>query len=160
MNDLLVGLTAVAALGCGVVGGVFFAFSTFVMKALRLLPPARATAAMQAINVAAIPSLFFLTGLVTALGCVALVVWALVEWGEPFAPYLLSGGALYLAGAMAVTVAFNLPRNDSLATIDPGDPDVAGPWSHYLAEWTAWNHVRAAAAIAASAVLIGALLVG
>ena len=160
MNGFLVALTALMALGCGVVAGVFFAFSTFVMKALSRLQPAQGMAAMQAINVAAIPSVFFLTGLGTALGCVALVGWALVEWHEPFAPYLLAGSALYLGGAMVVTVAFNLPRNDSLATVDPEGAEAAGRWSRYLAEWTVWNHVRGAAALAASAALIGALLVG
>jgi len=38
-NQLLFALTLFAALGCGLVGGVFFAFSTFVMKALSRLPP-------------------------------------------------------------------------------------------------------------------------
>jgi uncharacterized membrane protein len=160
MNGFLVALTAIAALGCGLVAGVFFAFSTFVMKAIGRLPPAQGIAAMQAINVAAIPSAFFLSGLGTALGCVALIVWALVEWHEPFAPYLLSGGALYLIGAMAVTVAFNLPRNDSLATVDPEGPEAVGHWSRYLSGWTVWNHVRGAAALAASAALIAALVVG
>jgi uncharacterized membrane protein len=160
MNGLLVALTLLTALGCGVVAGVFFAFSTFVMKGLSRLSTPQGIAAMQAINLAAIPSVFFLTGLGTALGCVALVGWALVEWHEPFAPYLLLGSALYLAGAMGVTVAFNLPRNDSLATVAPEGPEAASRWSHYLAGWTGWNHVRAAAALAASAVLIGALLSG
>ena len=33
-------LTLLAALGCGLVAGAFFAFSSFVMKALGRLPPA------------------------------------------------------------------------------------------------------------------------
>jgi uncharacterized membrane protein len=44
-------LTVVAALGCGLNAGVFFAFSSFVMAALRRLPPAQGIAAMQSINV-------------------------------------------------------------------------------------------------------------
>jgi uncharacterized membrane protein len=43
--------------------------------------------------------------------------WAVVEWHETFAPYLLTGSALYVVGSMVVTVAFNLPRNDALATV-------------------------------------------
>jgi uncharacterized membrane protein len=160
MNGFLVALTLVTAVACGVVAGVFYAFSTFVMRALRRLPSAQGVAAMQAINAAAIPSVFYFTGLVTAFACVALAGWALVDWHEPFAPYLLAGSALYLVGAMAVTVAFNLPRNDSLATVDPDGPEAAGRWNQYLTEWTFWNHVRGAGALAASAVLIGALLVG
>jgi uncharacterized membrane protein len=160
MNGFLVALTLLTAVGCGVVGGVFYAFSTFVMRALSRLPSAQGIPAMQAINAAAIPSLFYFTGLGTALACVALVGWAFFEWHEPFTPYLLAGAALYLGGAMLVTVAFNLPRNDSLATVDPDGNEAASRWSQYLAEWTFWNHVRGAGAIAASAALVGALLVG
>ncbi len=38
-DDLLFALTFVAAIGCGLVAGIFFAFSTFVMKALARIPP-------------------------------------------------------------------------------------------------------------------------
>ena len=37
---LLTLLTGIAATGAGAVGGVFYAFSTFVMPGLRLLPGA------------------------------------------------------------------------------------------------------------------------
>src|ERR1700736_5255089 len=42
--------TLAAAAGATVVGGVLFAFSTFVMPALRSLPDEQGMAAMQAIN--------------------------------------------------------------------------------------------------------------
>ncbi len=53
MNSLLFVLTLLAALGCSMMAGVFFAFSAFVMKALARLPAEQGVAAMQAINVAA-----------------------------------------------------------------------------------------------------------
>ncbi|MFN2445520.1 MAG: hypothetical protein ABR606_08045 [Vicinamibacterales bacterium] len=49
--DLLDIVTLVAAIGCALVAGIFFAFSTAVMKALGTLPPAHGIAAMQSINV-------------------------------------------------------------------------------------------------------------
>ena len=59
MSDrLLRVLTLISALGCGLVGGIFFAFSAFVMKALNRLPPAQGIAAMQSINVTVINPLF------------------------------------------------------------------------------------------------------
>jgi uncharacterized membrane protein len=54
IDHLLFALTLVAALGCGLMAGVFFAFSAFVMKALARLPLAQGIAAMQSINVAVI----------------------------------------------------------------------------------------------------------
>jgi len=53
-RGLLVPLTLLAALGSGLVGGVFFGFSGFVMKALVRLRPGQGIAAMQSINVVAV----------------------------------------------------------------------------------------------------------
>jgi uncharacterized membrane protein len=49
-DQLLLALTLVAALGCGLMAGLFFAFSVSVMKALARLPSAEGIAAMQSIN--------------------------------------------------------------------------------------------------------------
>jgi uncharacterized membrane protein len=40
---------------------------------------------------------------------------------------------------------------DALASIAPADPRSAHLWNGYVASWTAWNHVRTAAALAATA---------
>lgn len=53
-------LKLLPALGCGLVAGVFFAFSTFVMSALARLQPAQGIAAMQSINITAINPLFMM----------------------------------------------------------------------------------------------------
>ena len=68
MDGFLFVLTLLAALGCGVVAGVFFAFSAFVMKALGHLPAEQGIAAMQAINVAAVTFAFMAALFGTALG--------------------------------------------------------------------------------------------
>jgi uncharacterized membrane protein len=47
-------ITLLAALGCGMTAGVWFAFSAFVMSALDRLPAAQGMAAMQSINVRAL----------------------------------------------------------------------------------------------------------
>jgi uncharacterized membrane protein len=160
MDGLLFALTLVAALGCGLAAGVFFAFSTFVMKGLGRLPETHGMAAMQAINVAAPSFAFMLVLLGTALVCVALVAWGMIELGEAFGPYLVSGGALYLAGAIVLTIGYHVPRNDALAGSDPASADGARLWNRYLREWTAWNHVRTGAALAAAAAFTLALQAG
>jgi uncharacterized membrane protein len=60
---------------------------------------------------------------------------------------------LYLVGAIGVTFMFNVPRNDALAVVDPTSADGVTLWAGYLTSWTAWNHVRTAAAFAAAASL-------
>lgn len=58
VDHLLLPLRLLAALGCGLIAGVFIAFSTFVMKALARLPPDEGIAAMQSINVSVLNSWF------------------------------------------------------------------------------------------------------
>ena len=160
MDGFLFALTLVTALGCGLNAGVFFAFSSFVMKALARLPAAQGVAAMQEINVAAVSFAFMLALFGTAVACAALAGWALLAWHEPFAPYLIAGSALYLVGTIGPTIAYHVPRNEALARVEPHSADAESHWTRYLSGWTAWNHVRAAAALAAAATLTIALHVG
>jgi uncharacterized membrane protein len=155
MDGLLFALTLVAAVGCGLNAGVFFAFSAFVMPALKRLPPAQGIAAMQSINELAVTPVFMSALFGTAAACGALVVWALVAWGEAFAPYLLAGGALYLVGAILLTIVYHVPRNEALAKVEPRGAE--GLWRRYLSGWTAWNHLRTVAALAAAVTLTVAL---
>ena len=117
------------ALGCGLMAGVFFAFSAFVMPALRRLPAAQGIAAMQSINKLAVTPAFMTALFGTALACVGLAVWAVVAWGQSLAPWVLAGSALYLAGAIVVTIAANVPLNDALAALHPDGAGAAGRWA-------------------------------
>jgi uncharacterized membrane protein len=157
MDGGLFALTLVAALGCGTIGGVFFAFSTFVMRALHRLPAVQGIAAMQSINVVAISPAFMGALFGTAAACVAVGISALVAWDEPSTGYLLAGSMLYLVGSIGVTMAFNVPRNEALAGVRPDSANAASEWDRYVREWRAWNHVRGAAALGAAALLTVAL---
>jgi uncharacterized membrane protein len=157
MSPPLFVLTLAAGLGSASVGGVFVAFSTFVMDGLERRPAAEGMAAMQSINVAAPRPPFMAFFLGTAVLCVALIVAAVVTWGDRRALLLLAGALLYLVGAILVTGVRNVPMNDALAALDPGSAAGAAEWSSYLDAWTAWNHVRAVAALAAAAAFILAL---
>lgn len=159
MSRLLEWATLGTALGCGLSGGVFFAFSAFVMPALNRLPPSQSIAAMQSINKLAVTPAFMTALFGTALACVGLAVWAVVALGERTAPWVLAGSALYLGGAIVVTIAANVPLNDALATVHPAGIGASEHWGSYLSHWTAWNHVRAASALAAAGLLTVALLV-
>ena len=160
LSQLLFALTLVTALGCGLSAGVFFAFSSFVMKALGRLPPAQGLAAMQAINVAAIRPAFMAALFGPAVACSALAVAALFELDEQFAGWLIGGSALYLVGTIGLTIAYHVPRNEALAAVPPAGAEAAGHWTRYLADWTAWTHVRACAALGAAALLTVALQAG
>ena len=151
VDQLVFALTLAAALGCGLVAGVFFAFSTFVMKALVRRPAAEGIAAMQAINVVVLNPWFLGVFVGTAALSVAAVAFSLLQWQDRRAALWLAGGVLYAFGTFGVTVRFNVPRNDALAGVAPDAPDAAGRWADYVSGWTAWNHARTAAALAAAA---------
>lgn len=140
-----------AALGCGLIAGVFFAFSSFVMGALARLDPPQGIAAMQSINVVVINFLFMAVFIGTAVICSFLAVSSLLKWHQPDSVYLLVGSSLYLIGTFMVTLLFNVPLNDALAIAQPNSPEGASLWATYLTQWTIWNHIRTAAALAAAA---------
>ena len=153
IDTLLFVLIFVAALGCGLMAGLFFAFSVSVMKALARLPQAEGIAAMQSINVAILNPVFLVVFLGTTLACILVTIVSLVNWHTPGAIYLLVGGVFYLIGSLLVTIVFNVPMNDALASTTPSAAEGTTLWSSYLASWTAWNHVRTAASLAAAALL-------
>jgi uncharacterized membrane protein len=157
MPDALLLLTAATALGAGLVAGAFFAFSTFVMAALGRVPASEGIRAMQEINVTVINPWFMTTLFGTGVASLAVVVLAAADWDGSYGPYLVGAGALYVVGCVGVTMAFNVPRNNVLARLEPETGGAAVAWRRYLAEWTAWNTVRAVAALAATAGLIGAV---
>ena len=153
-------ITTVGVVGCGLIGGVFFAFSAFVMSGLNRLPASRATAAMQSVNVTAQHPPLMLALFGTAAICGSLIYRALTTWGDRRALLLLIGAALYLVGAILVTIAVNVPLNNQLAALTPASPDAPAHWQHFIAAWTLANHARAVLSLAACALLAAALLPG
>jgi uncharacterized membrane protein len=54
-------------------------------------------------------------------------------------------GAVFTILAAVITMAFNVPLNNHLDTVNPvglSAADAAREWQAYLSTWTAWNHVR------------------
>ena len=139
------------ALGCGLMAGFFYAFSICVMRALGKIPAAQGIAAMQSINVVVINPGFMIVFLGMAAASLFAIIAALTRWRGPGSGWLLAGGALYLVGTFGVTMLFNVPRNNALASLAADSPEAATRWTDYLRSWTLWNHVRALAALAATA---------
>jgi uncharacterized membrane protein len=152
-------LVLIAALGCGLTAGVFFAFSSFVMPALEQLAPHDGIVAMQAINRLAVTPPLMIVVFGTALLCLSLMIWAALTWNRRPSHWIVPAATIFLIGAIGVTVAANVPRNDALDQLDPQAAASAVQWSSYLSEWTAYNHVRTIAALLAAALFILALRV-
>ena len=151
------GLLWFAALGCGLLAGLYFAFSTFIMTALRRIDQASGVSAMNAIDSTILRSLFMPLFFGTTLASLVLAVMALFRWSEPGATAMLAGGLIYVAGMFLCTMFFNVPLNNALAAVDPASAEAASVWARYLHDWTRWNHVRTIASTAARTLYIAVL---
>jgi uncharacterized membrane protein len=142
-------LALATALACMLASGALFAVSAFVMGALDRLAPEHGLLAMQSINRRAVTPAFMTALFAPAALCVAVAI------GDG-AAVAIAGAALYLLGPIGTTIAGNVPLNDALARIDPGDPQAERLWRDYSRRWTALNHLRTALGIAAAALLVAA----
>jgi uncharacterized membrane protein len=133
-----------AAVGSGLAGGVFFAFSTFVMSGIRRLPASQGVTTMQAINERATTPAFMTLLFGTAALALGLGVDAVFHRDEDSWGWVVAGSVSYLA-AIILTAAFHVPRNDALAALDPASAETVARWADYLREWVAGNHLRTAA---------------
>jgi uncharacterized membrane protein len=150
-------LTSAAAVGAAAVGGLFFAFSTFVMHGLDRTDATDAIVAMRGINTEAqanAPFLVMFFG--TMLLALGVGIVAVLHLRQPGSGYLLAGAVLTIVAAV-VTVAFNVPLNNQLAGLNPdglSPVEAAAQWQAYRGPWTAWNHVRTVAPLAGSVLLV------
>jgi uncharacterized membrane protein len=155
-SPYLIAGTATAVTSAAV-GGLFYAFSTFVMKGLDRAEPIEAIAAMRGINAEAQSNAAFLMLFMgSALLAVGVGVAALFKLSQPGTGYVLAGAVLGLV-AFIVTMAFNVPLNNQLDALDPAAlsaADALREWRAYLGPWTAWNHVRTVAPLLGSVLIL------
>ena len=156
-ENLIFTLGLLSALGCGVMAGLFYAFSFCIMNALNRQPPAQAASAMQSINETIINPIYFVLFFGTGTVCAISAVTSLMFWGVPEAVCLLSGGVLYLIGSLLVTFRFNIPMNNTLASFKGNDEKGGAYWPTYFQQWTTWNHVRFASSVTSATLFIIAI---
>lgn len=126
----------IAAISTGLMAGIYFTFSVFVMASLKALPDGTAVASMNSINRVILKSgfmpLFFGSSLLAFL-------LLFVDAGDS-SIWLISAGVVYLLGMLVCTMAFNIPMNNHLKAVT--SQNESRVWQHYVIYWTRWNHVR------------------
>ena len=152
---LALGIVFLAAIGTGIVGGIFYGFSSFVMTALARVPVASGVEVMIAMIRTDVTPSFMIVFIGSGLLCLVAGAGSLYSWNRPGANLVLAASLIYLAGSIGVTMLFNEPLNQELARSGPALVDEL--WGRYLAQWTWWNHVRTAASIASTVLFILAL---
>ena len=149
--DLLLWFTL---LSVAIMAGLYFAFSTFVMRALDAIDHPAGMQAMQSINKVILRSPFLPLFFGSTLSAVALLVIVFIDRDVDGANSILGGAMLYVAGMFVVTVIGNVPLNNRLDAANPEDEASLGVWKDYLVRWSRWNHVRTMACIASLALLV------
>jgi len=150
MSFVITASVVIALLGSALIGGVFFAFSNVVMKALAHVPSKEGIAAMQSVNVVVLNPSFLGVFMGTTVISVLVAALAIMAWATPSAPYFLTGALLYIVGTFLVTGLGNVPMNNRLAAVSAIDPEAISVWEGFLDRWTLLNTIRTCAAVAAS----------
>jgi uncharacterized membrane protein len=159
MNETILSVTILlSALGSGLMAGLFFTFSNFVMKALGKTQPTQGIAAMQSINITILNPLFFIVFMGTAVTSILLPVSLIWRGPQPNSIFLIMGGICYIVGVMVVTIVFNVPMNNKLEAVDAESNEAHTLWQRYLTDWTRWNHVRTVASVLAMLFFILAIV--
>src|SRR5215207_7516944 len=108
----LLALIFICAVGSGLIAGLFYAFSTFVMRALARLSAREGISAMQSINIAVINPAFLGVFIGIAIVCAATMILAIVRLESLRSAYLILGALSYIVGTFGVTMFGNVPLND------------------------------------------------
>ena len=125
-------------LAYALVGGVFLAFSDFIMRALAIAP--QGDAAMQAINREVFRWIFMTLFLGLAPVSIGLTVYGGFWADGPSGKLIALAGLVYFFGCFGVTVLFNVPMNNALAEIIAGTSEATEYWkATYVPRWTFWK---------------------
>ncbi|MEM9725669.1 MAG: anthrone oxygenase family protein [Pseudomonadota bacterium] len=150
-----------AALAFALVGGVFLAFSDFIMRSLTRVSPEGGAEAMQVINREVFRWVFMALFLGLAPVSVGLVLLGASLPAPWTGPLLAAAGITYLLGCFGVTIARNVPLNERLARMDAREAATQAFWREtYAPRWTRWNTRRGLACVVAAALCLAAVSSG
>ncbi|MGB5556830.1 MAG: anthrone oxygenase family protein [Paracoccaceae bacterium] len=159
MSPFFFFLIQFAILAYALVGGVFLAFSDFIMRSLSLTSGAGGVEAMQVINREVFRWVFMALFLGMAAVSIAVAVYGGIFVGGGPGAMMMIAGLVYFIGCFGVTVCFNVPMNEALAGMDLSSEGTREYWTGtYLPRWTFWNTVRTFACGVSSALLLFGLL--
>jgi uncharacterized membrane protein len=158
MSNFIAALTIFALVGSGLVAGTFFAFSTFIMQAFAARPADEAAPAMKEINTVILRSPFIAVFIGVAIASLILAVYSFVYPASTGSYLLVAGSAAYLVLCFGVTMVLNVPLNNRLAAVEPGDMMAKAVWDEYLEGWTRWNHIRTVGGLLAALLFASSLL--
>jgi len=148
-----------AIIAYALVSGVFLAFSDFIMRSLAHTGGVGGVDAMQSINREVFRWVFMTLFIGMAPLSLAIAAYGGFIVGNGPGTLFTIAGLTYFIGCFGVTVAFNVPMNETLAGMDTNSAAARDYWNGtYLPRWTFWNSVRTFASGASAFMLLFGLL--
>lgn len=148
-----------AIIAYALVGGVFLAFSDFIMRALTLPSGTAGVEVMQTINREVFRWVFMTLFLGLAPVSLFITLYGLIGIGGVTGSIIAAAGLIYFIGCFGVTVRFNVPLNEALAKKSLTEGETNSFWSNtYVPRWTFWNSVRGLACTASAVIMLWGLL--
>jgi uncharacterized membrane protein len=135
------------ALWSAVIGGVFSAFSEFVMSGLLRAAPAGGIEAMQHINRTVLKTQFVAGIFLIAVFSVGFAVFAVSNFTGYARVNLILAPLIYLPTVFLMTIFGNVPMNNKLARLDHNSSEAKAYWIEYGRVWTRLNHFRSAGCV-------------
>ncbi len=158
MSPTFLFLMQFAVLAYAFVGGVFLAFSDFIMRSLARTDGTAGVETMQVINREVFRWIFMALFLGLAPLSLAIAVQGGIAVGGTAGTVVTLAGLVYLVGCFGVTVRFNVPMNRALDGMDVSADATRAYWvDTYLPRGTFWNTVRTAACGMSAALLLSGL---
>jgi uncharacterized membrane protein len=130
------------ALWSAVIGGVFSAFSEFVMSGLLRTAPAGGIEAMQHINRTVIKTQFVAGIISIAVFSVLFAIYSMTIFEGPALVTLILAPIVYLPSVFLMTMFGNVPMNNRLERLDHKTFEAETYWIEYGRDWTRLNHIR------------------
>ncbi len=159
MSPFIFVLLQLSILAYAIVGGVFLAFSDFIMRSLAHTGGVGGVDAMQVINREVFRWVFMTLFLGMAAVSVFIAVYSLTQIAGGPGTLILLGALIYVLGCFLVTVAFNVPMNEALAAMELSADSTRDYWTGtYVPRWTRWNTVRTVACIVAAGLTLFGLI--
>lgn len=130
------------ALWSAVIGGVFSAFSEFIMAGLLRTSPTAGVDTMQQINRTVIKTQFVAGLILIAPLSIAFAIYGYAQLDGLAHTAILLAPIIYVPTVFLMTIFGNVPMNNKLDRLDPKTSEAETYWIRYGRVWTRLNHFR------------------
>ena len=154
LQDWPIYLSLFLALWSAVIGGVFSAFSEFIMAALMRTTPEGGIEAMQQINHTVIKTQFVVGILAIAGISIAFAIYGNFAFSGGARRALILAPIVYIPSVFLMTIFGNVPMNNKLESLAHTSSEAKTYWPIYGRVWTRLNHVRTLGGVATSVVYL------